>query len=248
MLQRKLFLRAVAATLAALMCVPAVAAESAIAKLNSNQKTRTAIDLRLGSEGSIVGKVVNRQGQTVSSANVKIASKRGTATLKAGSNGLFAAKGLHAGEYVVQVNDQSYAVRMWTADTAPPKTAMAALFVVGDAVRGQCCGDSSCGGGCSTGACGGGGSSCLSGPSYSPVCSSACESGYETSCPGPSCGGCGTCGGGGFGNGYGGGVFGSGTGVFGHGAGLLSSPLLVGAGVAAAIAIPIALDDDDDAS
>ena len=242
MLQRKLLLRAVAATLAALMCVPAVAAESAIAKLNSNQKTRTAIDLRLGSEGSIIGKIVNRQGQPVSSANVKLASKRGAATLKAGTNGLFAAKGLQAGEYVVQVNDQSYAVRMWTADTAPPKTAMAALFVVGDAVRGQCCGDSSCGGGCS---------SCLSGPSYSPACSTGCESGsdYATSCPGPSCGGCGTCGGGGFGGGgYGGRIFGSGTGVFGRGAGLLSRPFLVGAGVAAAIAIPIALDDDDDAS
>lgn len=245
MLQRKLFLRAVAATLAALMCVPAVAAENAIANLNSNQKTRTALDLRLGSEGSIIGKIVNRQGQPVSSATVQLASKRGATNLKAGDNGLFAAKGLQPGEYVVQVNDQSYAVRMWTADTAPPKTAMAALFVVGDTVRGQCCGDSSCGGGCSTAGCGGG--SCLTGPSYSSACSSTCEPAYETSCPGPSCSGCGACGSG-FGRGFGGRVFGSGVGVFGHGGGLLSSPLLVGAGVAAAIAIPIALDDDDDAS
>jgi len=55
-------------------------------------------------------------------------------------------------------------------------------------------------------------------------------------------------GGGGFagGGGAGGGLFGGagGGGIFG-GAGLLSSPWIIGAGVAAAIAIPLALDDDD---
>ena len=52
--------------------------------------------------------------------------------------------------------------------------------------------------------------------------------------------------GGGYGAGAGGGLFSGagGGGIFG-GAGLLSSPWIIGAGVAAAIAIPIALDDDD---
>ena len=61
----------------------------------------------------------------------------------------------------------------------------------------------------------------------------------------PACGGCGDCNqccnSGGC---LGGGLFGG----AGGGSGLLASPLVLGAGVAAAIAIPLALDDDEDGS
>lgn len=204
MLQRKLFARALSVLLSTALCVPVVAAESAVVKAKSNQ--RTALELQLGSKGSITGKLVDRQGKTLTNVDVLLTGKQGRATTKTNAQGIFQITGLSVGEYGVHVGDQTQVVRMWNPQTAPPKTAQAGLFVIGDTLRGQC--GPSCGG-CN---------SCSAAPA--PTC-------------GPSCGGCDSCGGA------------YGTMFGGHGNGLLSKPWLLGAGVAAAIAIPIALDDDD---
>lgn len=74
--------------------------------------------------------------------------------------------------------------------------------------------------GCDTGACG-------PAPAYY-------DGGACGSCGG---GGCDSCGGGGFLGGGGGGIL-----------GFLTNPWVIAGGIAAAIAIPLALDDDDDAS
>ncbi len=272
MLQRKLLMRTLSVLLSASLCYPVMAVDTAAAK--SKSQSRTAVELQMQADGSIRGKVVDRQGKSIANAPVKVVNRIGSAVAKTDANGMFAVQGISVGEYVIGIGSGSQKVRVWNAQTAPPKTAQLALLVVGDTVRGQCCGDScdgcstcaapapSCGapaGDCCAAAapscgapagdcCDGAGPSCgapsCSAPTCgvpSPVCS-PCDS-IISSC-GPSCGGCDSCGGGC-------GLFGGGAGLFGGGGGVLSGgggPILIGGAVASAIAIPLALDDDDDAS
>lgn len=174
------------------------------------------IELQLGSQGLISGQVVNRQGVAVANAEVLVANKQGKiGTVKTDQRGMFAAKGLKSGQVVMTVANQTYPVRLWSTAAAPPKSVRQAMLVVGDTVRGQC--GSNCGG-------------CSICSAVQDPCGSSILPG--NSC-GPNCGGCNSCGGGG--------CFGG----SGFGGGLMSKPWLIGAGVAAAIAIPLAIDDDD---
>lgn len=232
MVQRKLFMRALSVLMSASLCFPAMAAETTVAKVKTAQ--RSALELQMDASGLIRGKVVDRQGKSLPNAEVKVSNRVGSAVSKTDANGVFSVTGLSMGEYFIGVGSQSQKVRVWNAKTAPPKTAQAALLVVGGAVRGQC--GPSCGG------CNSCAQTCAPACNPAPACAPSC---------GPSCGGCNSCGGGGgYGSVFGGGGFGGGGfggGAFGGGAaGLLSSPVLIGAGVAAAIAIPLAIDDDDD--
>lgn len=206
MLHRKWIAKSTSLLLCLLMSVPTVAAEAVVSTLGSN---RQVLDLQLRENGSILGKLVDRQGNALPNVDVQVLAKRGAAaSVTTNQEGVFVAQGLSAGEMTVHIGGQSQAVRVWDAKLAPPSASPAALFVVGDAVRGQCCPQDNCA---------------------------------------PACGGCGSCNqcctsGGGYGLfGHGGG-HGWGSGL-GHG--LLARPWLLGAGVAAAIAIPLALDDDD---
>jgi len=195
------------------MSFPAMAAEVAVSQLNSQ---RQALDLQLGEDGSILGKLVDQQGVALAKVDVQLVTKRGlAATAKTNADGVFLAKGLSQGELAVLVGGETQMIRLWNAETAPPNAPQAAMFVVGDAVRGQCCPQD-----------------CQ--PACQPVCQPACQPVCQPGCA-PNGGG-GLFGHGGFGR-FGGGL--------GGGGGLLASPWLLGAGVAAAIAIPLALDDDD---
>lgn len=240
--------------MSAILCVPAIAVESAAANLNSTP--RNAVELQLQADGTIRGKVVDRQGKSLANAEVKVANRIGSAVAKTDAKGMFAIQGVSVGEYVIGLGNGTQKVRVWNAQTAPPNTAQLALLVVGDTVRGQCCG-AACGG-CSSPSCG------APAPCAAPACGvpspvcSPCDS-IIPSCGGCDGGGCDSCGGGG-GCGLGGGGcgLGGGGGLFGGGGGLLggagggvlgASPLVIGGIVAAAIAIPLAVaDDDDDAS
>lgn len=216
MVQRKLFVRALSVLMSATLCFPALAAETTVANLKSVQ--RSAIELQMGVGGSIRGKVVDRQGKSLSNAEVKVQNKIGAAVAKTDANGVFSVTGLNVGEYVIGVGNQTQRVRVWNAKTAPPKTAQAALLVVGGAVRAQC-GDSC--GGCT---------SCEPVPSCGPSC------GGCNSCSSGGCfGGGGGLGGGGFLGGGGGGLLSSPL-IIGAG---------VAAAIAIPLAID---DDDDDAS
>ena len=213
MLHHKWFARTLSIVLCALMSVPVVAVEASVSALDTN---RQVLDLQLGEHGSFLGKLVDRQGQGLANVDVQILTKHAVvASVKTNDEGIFKAQGLNAGEMAVRVGGLTQMVRVWNPDMAPPAASHGALFVVGDAVRGQCC--------------------------PQPVCTETCA---------PACGGCGNCnecgtsGGGLFGGGHGGG-FGGHFGGGGLAHGLLTKPWLLGAGVAAAIAIPLALDDDD---
>lgn len=276
MLQRKLLMRALSVLLSATMCFPAFAANSMAAKLNSNP--RTAVELQMQADGTIRGKVVNRQGNSLTNAKVNVVSKDGQAVALTDANGMFAVQGLTVGEYMIGIGQRTQKVRVWNSRTAPPNTAQLALLVVGDTVRGQCCTTApACGAPaadcCAAApACGAPAADCCAAAApacvapaadccaTAPVCGApaadCCDAAPVCAAPaadccaapscGPSCGGCDSCGGCG--------LFGGGSGLFGGGAGAGgvlgagAGPIVIGGAVAAAIALPLALDDDDDAS
>ena len=217
MLHQHWLARTASVVLCVLMSVPVVAVEATAAKLN---QTKTKVmDLKRQANGTILGKLVDRQGKALANASVELASKRGTVSAKTNQDGVFAAA-VGTGEVAMRVAGQTQRIRVWDNQLAPPAAPSVALLVAGDAVRAQCC-DTACAPACdvapSCDACGG--------------CDDGCDA----------CGGCGLFGGGAGGLGGGGLFGGAGAGA----GGVLSSPLLIAAGVASAIAIPIAIDDDD---
>ena len=218
MLHRQSLARTICWILCAFISTSAIAAE-----VSNSAASKNVLDLKLQEHGTLVGKLVDRQGKALPSVNVQVLTKRGSlTTARTNQQGIFTARGFTSGEMLVRVGEQAQLIRAWNADLAPPTAPSAAMLVVGDTVRGQCCEPSPCAPACDDmGSC----------------CSAGCDG----------CGGCDSCCAGGLfgGSAGGGGLLGSsGGGLLGSG-GVLSNPYILGAGVAAAVAIPIAIDDDD---
>ncbi|QDU78712.1 hypothetical protein Pla110_04160 [Polystyrenella longa] len=99
----------------------------------------TAVDVVLGKDGTVIGKVVDGQGKLVEGAAVTI-TKGEKEVVKTVSNakGLFGARNMTAGTYKITAGQGSRQFRLWSAQTAPPK-AMAKAILVSDnqIVRGQ---------------------------------------------------------------------------------------------------------------
>jgi len=150
-----------------------------------------SVDVTLGKNNTLRGKVVDRQGRSIADAQVDLLGSRGTTTTtRTNLRGQFVFSNLSTGVVIVKMGRQVQKVRVWSAAVAPPSSRNQALFVVGSAVRGQCADDP--------------------------------------------CGDCDYCGGGAP-IGHFGGFFQN----------ILQNPWIVGVGTAAAIAIPLATDDDD---
>ena len=184
-------------------------------------------DVAMGATNTLSGQLVNAQGQRLVNAPVVIQNKaQETIRTVTDSEGRFQATNLRGGVYQVAAGSTTGVYRLWSQAAAPPAASSGLLLVDNQAtVRGQC----------ASGACGGdvGYPGDYGGPvSYGgDVVYDDCGGG---ACGGGACGGGACGGGGGFLGGGGGGLL-----------GLLSNPWVIGAGVAAAIAIPLALDDDD---
>ena len=192
---------------------------SPAAVFGSQPQTNNVQDVALTAGGAFSGQIVDAQGNGLAGVPVTVANASGKVTLNTSADGRFQVTNLNGGVLQIAAGDCVQTCRVWTASTAPPVATSGLLMVSNNnVVRGQGCAN----GGCAT-----------PGPAYAagPVM----DGGYMAgpAC-GPGCDGCSTCGGGG---GFGGGVM-----------GLVSNPWFVGAVVAAAIAIPLAVDDDDDAS
>lgn len=193
-------------------------------------------DVAMDAASTLSGQLVNSQGLRLANAPVVIQSKtQETLRTVTDGEGRFQVTNLRGGVYQVAAGGTSGVYRLWSAAVAPPSATKGLLLVDTQAtVRGQC----------ASGACGGdvGG---YAGDYGAPVSygGDACGApvAYEDTCGGGCGGGCGGACGGGFGGGAGGFLGGGGGGIL----GLLSNPWVIGAGVAAAIAIPLALDDDD---
>ncbi len=96
------------------------------------------IDLALGQNGTLIGKVVDRQGVPQVGIPIKLAPTQGPSLqLRTGEQGRFIVRGLRGGQYRVTVDKQSSLVRLWATATAPPHAHREAMFVVGITVRGQ---------------------------------------------------------------------------------------------------------------
>ena len=194
----------------------------------ASQQTRIQ-DVALTS-GTFAGQVVDHQGNAIAGAAV-IVAQQGTQVTQTvtDENGRFQVSKLAGGVYQITAANTINVCRVWSESTAPP-IATDGLLVVSNSnvVRGQC---NTCdnGGGYAVGAPVNGGY-VVNGP----VNGGYVDGGYvDAGACGPACDSCGDAGcAGGCG---GGGVL-----------GFISNPWFIGAVVAAAIAIPIAVSDDDD--
>ena len=188
--------------------------------------TRVVKDVAMGNGNTLSGQLVNGQGQRLANAPVTIQNNaRQIVQTVTDSEGRFQATNLRGGVYQVAAGSTTGVYRLWTATTAPPSATEGLLLVDSQStVRGQCAS-----GGCADGGYVDAGYPVVQGGGYGAPCGDACGApvGYDA------------CG-----SGCGGGIFG-GAGGGGGMLGLLSNPWVIGAAVAAAIAIPLALDDDD---
>lgn len=182
-------------------------------------------DVALGPGGVLRGQVVNSGGAALQDAKVAVfQSREAVATSQAGPNGEFEFRGLRGGVYQLGTENGTMTCRLWTSESAPPSARTSVALVSSDmVVRGQYYGRPGCGPVCHPRFGYGRYGSC--GP---PACAASCEpscppvTACDTGCPAP-CGPCGP--------------------VFGW---CRQNPLVAAGVIAAAIAIPIAVSNNDD--
>ena len=158
------------------MLTPATTLNAAT-KSAANQKTTKQVkvaDVSLHKGGMVVGKVVDGQGKAVFGVPVVVRHKgRNVAVVKTDNKGRYAVKGLRGGIHQIVAANTTQAVRLWSADAAPPQARKSTLLVAaGKVIRGQdgyYAGDAGyVAGGCppaaaGAGACGIGGAGCGAG-------------------------------------------------------------------------------------
>lgn len=100
------------------------------------------IDFRLDQRNRLQGTVLNRAGKAVPGATVRVVQsrERKPQTARTDAKGQFVVSKLATGLATVQIGPTTHRVRLWQKAVAPPAARHQALFVVGDAVRGQCAG------------------------------------------------------------------------------------------------------------
>lgn len=244
-------------------CVLMVTPRAALADVAGGPRSaKSVLDIALLDGGLLVGQVVNQQGIPQSSAPVRLIH-RGKQLLETTTDvqGRFSIEGLKGGSYSLATGRGQIPIRAWSASTAPPDSSEGVLLVQGSTVRGQ---SDLAPAEASTDAIGSHAVGSHAIPTYSPpTYSPYMEAGAGGPMTAYNASGTpymdgsseyydgnpyheGHAGAAGGGAASGGGLLGFGiTGEGGVIRRVLASPLLVGAGVAAAIAIPIALDDDD---
>jgi hypothetical protein len=203
------------------------------------QQTRIQ-DVALNS-GTFAGQVVDHQGAAIAGAAVTVGQPGAAAvSTVTDASGRFEVANLAGGVYQITAADTISVCRIWAENSAPP-VATDGLLVVSNShvVRGQC---NTCntGGGYVAGAPVEGGY-VVNGPMQGgpmqggPVQGGYVDGGYiDGGACGPACGpACADCGP----------VAGGGRGGV---VGIISNPWFVGAVIAAAIAIPLAVSDNDD--
>ena len=122
------------------LCAMLVGQPALAAETHSPVRVPTVLDIELGAEGTLVGRVVDRQGIVQRDATVTVASEKGEALqVKTDRQGRFAVRGLRGGEYRLVADKQFVQTRLWRHATAPPHAKRQALVVIGAAVRGVEC-------------------------------------------------------------------------------------------------------------
>jgi protocatechuate 3,4-dioxygenase beta subunit len=107
-------------------------AEEAVApvKTSAAPQKPTIRDVALDADGALVGQVLSPEGLPLSDTRVALAQlNQVVGETTTDKQGKFAIKGLRGGTYEVRSQQASAAVRLWTADTAPPAASKGALLV-----------------------------------------------------------------------------------------------------------------------
>lgn len=96
-------------------------------------------DVALGEGGTLVGQVVDQQGQAVANTPVIIhQQEQEVASTATDANGQFRVSGLHGGVYQVSAAQGTAVYRLWAPQTAPPAAQASAMLVSNPGiVRGQ---------------------------------------------------------------------------------------------------------------
>ncbi len=102
----------------------------------SERPTLKNVELARG--GILYGQLVDIAGNPVAAVTVSVTSGDTALKVTTDKNGRFAAGHLKGGVCIIQVNEESYACRLWRQGTAPPN-AIDSIAVVQDSntVRGQ---------------------------------------------------------------------------------------------------------------
>jgi len=98
-----------------------------------------ARDVALQDGGTLVGQVVDGQGNPLAGARVTVRQMdREVAVTAADAQGQFAVRGLRGGQYQIVAGGSAAAYRLWAPNTSPPAAQPRAILVAGPTqVRGQ---------------------------------------------------------------------------------------------------------------
>lgn len=131
--------RRVQTILAAVACVGLVCPPSVMAEQTAEQPTSGIKDVALAPGGVLVGQVVDPQGAFRSGSTVVIQQgDQEIVRTQTDQNGVFAARGIRGGQYLVASENGQCLCRLWAPDTAPPAASNAVVVVTGqDVVRAQ---------------------------------------------------------------------------------------------------------------
>lgn len=94
-------------------------------------------DVQIAGDGTVVGRVVNRQGRPVANSRLWISSDQQVQEVQTDGQGRFRLQNVRGGMYVVDVGDSRQVVRLWVGDTAPASAVPQLTVVQGNVVRGQ---------------------------------------------------------------------------------------------------------------
>ena len=120
---------------AAMIASPSLAAEKASRQL----KTAKVYDVTISKDGTLVGQLLTTAGQPKASAEVVAVSKsKVISKARTDARGVFQLPVKSAGIYRIGMDDQTFTVRAWNQELAPPATHDSLLCVTKDpTMRGQ---------------------------------------------------------------------------------------------------------------
>src|SRR5262245_21212897 len=96
------------------LCVPLPIA-SAAAPPSPSAGAANMVDVELGQNGLLIGRLLNPQGQPIGQADVSILSNnQPVATTRTDAHGIFAVSGLHGGVHEISTANSLQLCRLWT--------------------------------------------------------------------------------------------------------------------------------------
>jgi len=116
----------------------AVAADTDDAPVPEEPKSEI-LDVALGEDGMLIGRVVDAQGRLIVGAPVLVRHKgRSIAAAMTSETGIWQVSGLHGGLHQIVVPQGQTTARFWTAEAAPPTASPDVVTVsTGPVIRGQ---------------------------------------------------------------------------------------------------------------